>query len=114
MAQPQPVALFIEQDGRAQVTCTFEAQSSGSGTSDWSSSVNGYFIIITETLAGGGTVTTSSTPKGVTTTRAKYTEMLSVAVSAGSTVSGALSLSTSVGPSVTAWNIDTRMELIKR
>lgn len=101
---------------RIQVSAAFEAQAGGTA-SDWGGA-DTYRLQFTEYLADGTTYVNgeASSPKPVSTTRMRYTDFLSSTykLPAGHKVRIELSIGTIAGHSITVWNVDFRIELIKR
>lgn len=92
----------------------FEAQGLGSA-SDWGTGW-GYHIVISQYASSGGSLLDSdqSTTKPVTSQRAKYIEMFSADVVAGRYIEVVLRGSNGPGLSTRFWNIESRVEVIKR
>lgn len=98
-------------------TAAFEADAAGSGYVDFSSS-DRYQLQVEEYLADTTTFVAveASTLKPVSSARAKYTDLFSstYTIPAGHYVVVKLVLSSASGHTITAWNIDLRVEVIKR
>lgn len=101
---------------RVQASVAFDGQAGGSA-SDWGAGTN-YRLVMTEYLADGVTYVTfeQTAAKPLSTTRARYADFFSSSyrLTAARKATVALEASASPGQTVTAWNVDFRIELIKR
>ncbi len=101
---------------RVQASVAFDGQAGGSA-SDWGSGTS-YRLSMTEYLADGTTFVLfeSTTYKPLSTTRARYADLFSSSyrLTEGRKAVVALEATASPGQTVTAWNVDFRIELIKR
>lgn len=114
MAQPTPITFVAESACRVQLTVAFEALVAGSGAGDFGSS-DKYQLSIVESLPDTTPVaTTAGAPKSVALARAKYGDLLTAEVAAGNTVVARMQLGSATTHTVTVWNLDMRVEIIKR
>lgn len=114
MAQPTPITFVADTDCRVQLTVAFEANVAGSGAADFGSS-DKYTLIIDEALPDTTPVgSTSGASKAVALARARYSDMLTASVSAGNTITARMQLGSATSRTVTVWNLDMRVEIIKR
>lgn len=101
---------------RIQASVAFDAQAGGTA-SDWGSGTR-YRLTMTEYLADGTTFVLfeSTTNKPLSTSRARYTDFFSSSyrLTPARKAVVALEATASPGQTVTAWNVDFRIELIKR
>lgn len=115
MAQPNALTFVVEVDCLVQITAAFEAAVSGTGAGDFGSG-DTYRVYVNEYNSAGDTLIASSvsTAKPMALARAKYGDQLTVAVEAGHSITAGLSLASATSHTVTAYNIETRVEVIKR
>jgi hypothetical protein len=102
-------------DCRVQVTVGFEAAVTVGGVSDFGSS-DKYQIRVSQYTEPGAVFISSafSATKPVALARAKYSDYFTGNVLAGNRIQVDLIFGTATTHTMTAWNVDMRVEIIKR
>lgn len=115
MSSVSNINFVAPVDCRVQVTVGFEAELSGSGAADFGSA-DRYQIQVTQQTEPGGTFISvdASQLKPVALARAKYADYYTGTVTGGNRIQVDLVIGTGTSHTVTAHNIDMRVEIIKR
>jgi hypothetical protein len=78
-------------------------------------SADKYQLFIQETAPGGAPVASfAGAAKSVALARAKYCDMLTAQVGGGNAIDAFMQLASATSHTVTVWNVDLRVEIIKR